>query len=254
MTVLNSAVPNKEIGMAREIIASRQLADRNHTIFVDHGFLCRKDYWSVGMNGVNRKADFFTLDAPDRWEKLGIELLPWKPAAEGKHVLIIGQCPDDPQVMFSDHWGWVKRTIRSAKNLNLPILFRPHPRARVKYDSGLFVGAEVVDPNTDLLDLVDNARIVWTFNSTVGITSVIRGVRTITEDCHSMVWGRGLAYASWGYYLGQSSWEPHEEARVAWARQLAYSQWTTEEIASGMVWDHMYRRYFHASTNRVRPS
>ena len=60
-------------------------------IVIEVGGIKRNETWKIGINGINREADFANQQVGDdeRWKKFNIELQPWKQT--GNNIIICGQ-------------------------------------------------------------------------------------------------------------------------------------------------------------------
>jgi hypothetical protein len=174
----------------------------------------RLQYVSVGWNGLHGRADPGPPDCPpDRWEATGVHLQAWH-GNTSTIVLICDQHPGDSCSPGDRKW-W-REIDRQAQEAGLRVVYRPHP---LLADNGMLTLRES-------LELV-TACVTW--SSTAAVESVICGVPTVALDHGSMAWDvttRNLA----NKYLG---------ARSQWAYNLAYRQWTHDELASGEAWDHI---------------
>ena len=185
---------------------------------------------SCGFNGLNGNADFQNADSPtDRWRPHIKRMEPWRTDA-GDYILIMGQVAGDASIQDVDINEWYRDVYAEAKSaFNLPIYFRPHPLSR----------REVPFPNINLLsgDLktsISNAHLVVTYNSNSGVDSILAGVPTVAYDKGSMA--RGVAM----HEIESVTVMP---GRQQWANDLAYCQWTMDEIKDGITWDHLRQRY-----------
>lgn len=174
----------------------------------------RLQYVSVGWNGLHGRADPGPSDCPpNRWEATGTHLSAWH-GNTSTIVLICDQHPGDSCSPGDRRW-W-REIDRQALEAGLRVVYRPHP---LLSDSGMMSLA-------DSLELV-TACVTW--SSTAAIEAVILGVPTVALDRGSMAWevtSRSLAHK----YIGP---------RSQWAYNLAYRQWTRDELASGEAWDHI---------------
>lgn len=190
------------------------------TIILESGYLHRDRYFSAGWNDINGRADFrLSPDMPpDRWDALGIEMKPWKTG--GDYVLVCGQRPHGSgAVGLNDFDDWRREHIRALWQKGIKVKYRPHP------------GIAIARPLA--LDLAE-ASACFTWNTTAGVEAVVAGVPTIAMDQGSMVWdvaGHGLDDID----------NPPRPGRSAWARRLAYCQWTLDEMAEGQAWRHLTR-------------
>ncbi len=174
----------------------------------------RLRFVSTGWNGLHGRADSGRLDhPPDRWEALDTELQPWR--SDGKFYLICDQHPGDSAASTDRAWWktldqWGRPDICSP----LRLVYRPHP---------------LLAPDLRPLEqsLVD-AAVCVTWNSTCAIQAVIMGVPCIAMDEGSAAWAVTSHELNGPLYLGE---------REQWAYNLAYRQWTHDELADGSAWE-----------------
>jgi hypothetical protein len=69
-----------------------------------------------------------------------------------------------------------------------------------------------------------------TFNSNSAVDAVLAGVPAYVED------EGGMAFDVASHTVG----EIHRPDRAQWAHDLAYCQWTVDEMASGATWEHLW--------------
>lgn len=208
-------------------LQDRQRSATGSLVILERGFVKREDYYVVSFNDLNNRGSFpHGLDSPgDRWDRLGVELKPW---GAGDEILVVGQVPWDTSCQHVDHVAWVRRTIKTMR-LSFPgrvIVFRPHPLQKKAVPlAGL--SANWVDTTRPLDKALEEARVVVTFSSTVGVDATIAGRRCYVADRTSMVhdlWDQGA----------------RTPERERWANWLAYCQWTHEEMRAGLPWLHLY--------------
>lgn len=171
----------------------------------------RLQFVSAGWSGLHGRADPGRLGCPpDRWSDLDLMLLPWHES--GEYVLVCDQHPGDSCAPQDRRWwhhvndyyaGWCD------------VIYRPHP----------LLAGESLQP---LCAALRGARACYTWNSTAGIEAVIAGVPTWALDAGSMV--REVA----AHRIGD---KPRLVEREQWAYDLAYRQWTHDELASGEAWE-----------------
>lgn len=207
-------------------------ASQPNTIVIERGFVDREWHYSVGWGDTGGLGDYCCRGAPgDRWAKLGVELKPWR--AEGETVLLCGQIPHDTSVQHVDYVAWLRSAAGELrKYTKRPVVYRKHPL--LSYDIGPIEGAVASSDSLDA-DLA-RAHVVVTFNSTVGVESVIAGIPTLSFDRRSM------AYPVSAHRFADAD-APARPERLAWAHELAYSQWHIDEIAVGAPWLHLRRRF-----------
>ena len=187
----------------------------------------RLDFVSLGCNGLNGRADFRNQDSiGDRWEKHGVEVKPWK--HDGDYILICGQIQGDAAVQGLDLKSEYRIIAEYLADVtSRPLLFRPHPM------SGGASTPKGIDVSTGLLaDDLAGARTVVTLNSNSGVDAVLNGVQTITLNNGAMC--REVS----GHNLNAVE-DNNKFDRTQWLDNLAYCQWTHDEIESGEAWDQL---------------
>lgn len=178
---------------------------------------------SVGWNGLNGRADFNNQGMPgNRWARYGVEVQPWK--ADGEYALLIGQCMGD---MSHAHADIEKFYRRMADTWAAPLYFRHHPLGKwegIRKTSIKALGGS-------LSEALDGARVVVTFNSNAGVDAAMAGVPVYAGDEGSMAWP----------VASHACNDIIRPDRTQWLHDLAYCQWTLDEMASGEAWEHLKR-------------
>lgn len=204
-------------------ITSRRFIDRTwyrdvvrasypHVICIERGFVKRDIYYSAGWGGTAGLGKYCNQHSPaDRWQKLGVEL---KPLKDGKsqRILIFGQVPWDTSVQdCSDYDSWLDQTVSvireeySCENVRL----RSHPQ--------ISTPARSLDEDLEWAD----CAIAW--SSTGLVDANIAGLRTIAVSPRSM------------------AWQDKHISRDQWAFNLAYTQWSIDEMRMGLAWEHLVK-------------
>ncbi|MEM7559939.1 MAG: hypothetical protein AAF394_12535 [Planctomycetota bacterium] len=200
-------------------------------LVIERGFIRRDEYFMVGWNGLNGRAQYFNRNSrSDRWQNLGTELAPWR--EEGNHVVLCGQVPWDASVQHTDHRRWCQATASFlVDNSTRPVRFRPHPLQRDAIPMEI-PGVELSEAETLTEDLQD-AWAVVTFNSNAGVEATLGGVPAFVADAGAM---------GYGVLCNDLKWinDPPIPQRDQWLCDLAYTQWTLEEIAAGDAFGHLY--------------
>lgn len=99
----------------------------------------------------------------------------------------------------------------------MPVKFRPHPLDRTNQKP--VPGAETI--KGDLCACLESAAMVITYNSNLAVDSWVNGVPAIAEDKGSMAFG------------------VNSDTRERWAYDLAWRQWSMDEISSGFALSHL---------------
>jgi len=224
--------PNIPVSYARGHVIAEQAKARKLTVVLETGYIRRGDnednYYAAGIGGLNGRADFRNQFSPaDRWhllEEKGVHCHPWWRG--GKKILVAGQVPWDASVAHSDHVQWIKDTLFKLRDGTREVVFRPHPQApvpdfaEVGYSRGVVAWAEY--------------KACVTYNSNLGVEAALNGVPVFVDDIGSMalqVANRKLSNLD----------NPVMPDRTQWLRNLAYTQWTPQEMREGQAWKHLFR-------------
>jgi hypothetical protein len=229
MGVFKKAVP---VSFPRGHVIAEQKRRGLKVLVLESGYIFRGDgennYYALGWGGINGRADFRNQNSPeDRALKLGVKPRPWK---TGSKILLCGQVPWDASVDFTDHIAWLNETANVLKMLSQrKVVFRPHPLAKLnpipgcEYSFGRPIG-----------DDLEDCHAVVTFNSNSGVNAVLEGIPVFAFDMGSMV------YSIANKTLSQIV-NPLLQDRTQWLNDIAYAQWTPEEMRSGEAWEHISR-------------
>lgn len=212
-------------------------------VVLEVGGIKRNTTWKMGINGINRDADFANHVFDDsRWKKFNIEMQPWKKT--GNVIVICGQHDTSLQWAGKPKMNiWVEQQIREIrKYTQRPILVRPHPRNPFELKNkdwpALRIKRPVRDLNTyDDTDFKKTLRSTWAVinhSSNPAIESVINGIPVFVSEsslCHDV-----------GNINITDIEQPAMPNRLQWANKLAFTEWTTEEIRQGEPWKRIRER------------
>lgn len=220
---------NVPVSYARGEIIRRHQERGLPVLVLEKGYVRRDAYYAAGWNGLNNRANFCNNGMPsDRWDALDIELKPWR--RDGRTILVCCQVPSDASVQNVDIIDWCARVIRELRSIapDREIIFRPHPLARDRTPDMLHAHTSTRPLNEDL----DDALFVVTYNSNIGVDAVINGIPIFVGDKGAMAYDVASKNLSEAYL-------PGVKVIKQWAYNLAYTQWTIEEMARGLPWQHL---------------
>lgn len=211
----------------KDLIASLQ-ARGTRCLIMEMGYVGdRNKYQSLLFDGLNGKGMHPKVtDGGARWDRLfGHHMQPWREG--GKYVLIAGQWHKDQSVRHLNCDSWYREAAKAAKAHGLPVRFRQHP----------VYGRSMPHPRVDIpllksteADAISGAALVCTINSNFGVVAALAGVPVCATDPGSMAWDIAT------HNVGDTPIRPD---RTEWAHNLAFAQWTIEEMASGEAWNHL---------------
>ena len=204
-------------------------------VVIEVGGLIRNGTWKLGINGINRDADFAVEDymPSDRLSKFEIVLQRWK--EEGEYVLICGQHGHSQQwIDMPDMDTYYKNTIQEVrKYTDKPIVVRSHPRFREGLhwacDSEWYKQQGVtwnipkhIQQTYDSFDLehmLKHTHCTISHSSNAGISSIIAGVPAVVSE-HSLAYEVGTEMNKW---LSKPD-------RANWLNKMSYIEWFPHEI------------------------
>jgi len=212
-------------------------------IVVEVGGLRRNLSFKIGINGINRDADFANQEFDDRrWSLFQHELRPWNPT--GDLIVICGQHDT------SEQWkglpkmsNWIEQQIKEIRKYTTrPILVRPHPRNIITFDETKFKNVKVRLPkrdyrtydDTDFKKTLERTWAVVNHSSNPAMEAVIKGVPVFVSEsslCHD-VGNLNLSDIN----------TPAMPNRLTWANKLAYTEWFEDEIEQGLPWARIQAR------------
>ena len=212
-------------------------------VVLEVGGIKRNETFKVGINGINREADFANQNVDnERWKKFNIELKPW--AQTGEEIIICGQHHNSHQWRNNppmQKW-FEQQIIEIRKHSDRPIVDRPHPRNNIFIDVKKYKDVKIVYPkkdrntydDTDFNERLKNAWAVVNHSSNPAMQSVFNGVPVFVSE------------ASLSYEIGNTSFEninnPKMPDRQSWANKIAYTEWWPDEIAQGKPWQRIKKQ------------
>ena len=212
-------------------------------IVLEVGGLRRNESFKIGINGINRDADFANQQFDNkRWPLFKHTLKPWNPT--GDMIVICGQHD------ASEQWKglprmeqWIVQQVREIrKYTSRPILVRPHPRNTIQFKENEFENVKVRLPkrdyrtydDTDFKVTLERTWAVVNHSSNPAMEAVIRGVPVFVSEsslCHD-VGNINLADIN----------TPAMPSRMNWANRLSYTEWFKDEIEAGLPWARIKKR------------
>jgi len=195
-------------------------------IVIEVGGLLRNATWKLGINGINRDAEFALNEymPDDRQKKFSIVLQPWK--HDGDYVLVCGQHGASEQWRnMPDINTYYKQTVEQIRQVtDKPIVIRSHPRypeqhqfEGVTWNRPLHVQETYDDFDLDIM--LANAYFTVSHSSNPGIHSIIAGVPAVVSE-HSLAWDVSTSMSKW----------LSKPYRHQWLNRITYTEWFADEI------------------------
>lgn len=206
-------------------------------------------YHRIGINGfLNNHGRFYISNQPsDRRENLGIKWNGWNNKKDG-YILLMLQLPGDASLRGINIYDWATQTIsRIRKYSSKKIVVRTHPAHNLKdtdeyykFSYNLLTKHKDVEfslgTEKTIQEDLDNAYCTIAYTSGSSIDSIIAGVPVLTGDP-----------GNFAFEISSNYVEDIENLKLApndvveqWINNLAYSQWSVEEIKNGTAWNHLF--------------
>jgi hypothetical protein len=197
-------------------------------IFVDAGVIQRSKTWRIW---IDQQTDIYGVghDASRR-NFLGLEVRTWR--YDGRTILIALQRPDSNQWQRQpDIASWTLEVVRILRqHSQRPIKIRSHPRYPVCLKTDVVVSTPKKITGTyddfDFDEALDDAWAVINWNSSPAVTAALRGIPVFTGPE-----SRAAPVATLDLSLIENPLRPDREQ---WANDLAWTEWTVEEIQQGL--------------------
>jgi len=223
-------------------IIRHQKATGNRHIVVDRGYIYkRQEYWSVGWDALNGRANFCNSNMDHRRiEEWGISMRPWKLNPHG-FVLFCLQLPWDAAVNNTHYPTFVRdATEKILKETGRDIILRNHPlistggcsqlpianEYRAEVDKLLRNDRVRLSHSVSIEDDFDKAWCAVAYNSNSTVDATLYGVPSFVADRGSMTWDISRH--------DLKIEEPITPNRHQWLCDLSYTQWSVDEVSEAI--------------------
>jgi len=194
-------------------------------LLMERGHIGDRMRWaSCGWSGLGRHGRYACVnDGGERWKRYFAFERPW---SEGAYALVMGQCEGDLALesMGRSVIAWAQEVTDALRAKGYAVMYRPHPSM---LDDPSFPRGAARSTCT-LEDDLSGAQLAVTWNSTAGVDAVLAGVPTVAMDEGSMAWPVTTHDLESG---------PICPDRTQWMHELAWTQFSLDEVASGFAWE-----------------
>lgn len=218
-------------GLSR-VLADYRAAGKN-AIYVDLGYWGRRKlerfdgYHKFALNSRHPTAYFQNRPkGPQRFEEFGIPIRPWRSA--GSHVLVIGMSAKAAAAEGLRAEEWERQTIARLRKLtDRPIIYRPKPN----WDAARPIDGSLFGKGPTLEQALVDCHAVVAHHSNAAVEALLAGVPCICPD--------GVASLLSGHDLTQIESPPMPDGREQFAWDLAWTQWSVDEMKSGAAYRYL---------------
>jgi hypothetical protein len=198
-------------------------------IVAEVGMIQRGQTWKIGINGTGIGSYNFDNLMANRADCLNLNLQPWR---NGSNIVIAMQRQDSEQWHGLPSMNqWLESTVAEIrKHSDRPVVIRSHPRSGCNIPPGCLIDRPQFTAGSyddfDFNRVLESAHCVVNWNSGPGSQALIAGVP-------AFVGPDSLASPIANWNLTQIENPPRPD-RSVWLEQLAHTEWTVEEIKSGL--------------------
>jgi hypothetical protein len=189
-------------------------------VYFDLGYFKRDEYYRASVGGWS---PILTHGGPERFASLGLEIQPWH---VGDTIVIAGSTMKACVDHGLGYMQWEQSAAHKLKGLK--VTYRPKPNDQMKrpipgigYDTG------------PLSETLKTARAVVAHHSNVALDALLAGVPVYAEA--------GPA-SHFSVPMDQLADPPLLEGREQFFSDLAWLQWTPQEMMSGACWAHLRKQ------------
>ena len=210
------------------------------------GDIMPDDSYRIGVGGfLQDTGNFNNVNKPiDRWlkikEKFNLSIEGWNDNLNGP-IVIVMQLPGDASLKGCNisHWSWaIADFVRNKMNDQRHIIFRL-PQLPREYDQKYIDRCSSI-PNSEFIvgtyenkqPMLKEAYCTITYTSGMAVESVLAGTPTIACDPGN------FAFPISATDIGQLN-HLKRTSRQQWVQDLAYTQWSEDEIEIGEPWRHL---------------
>lgn len=206
-----------------------------NVIVLEVGALHRNTMWKVGINGINREANFGPKkNTSKRADDLGLKLQPWKTDTKGSILICTQHDKSHQWRSMPPITNWVLNTIETLReHTDRRIILRPHPRCKLngiqhEFSNVALQNPEHIPGTYDDFNLnLDNVYAVVNWSSNPATQAVLGGVP-------AFVGPESLAWDVSNPVLANIE-NPEKPNRQEWLNDLAHTEWSVPEIAQGIA-------------------
>jgi hypothetical protein len=233
-------------GKSKQIYEDHRRAGRA-VLLVDKSYFARSEYVRFGLDGFQSPYLNSIKQPPDRFNALKIEVKPKR--KHSKHIIYAGSsqkyCNWHDLGDASDYAGSWCHTINKLKSrhdiTHMPIYYRPKPSwAALHPEDVRKIGGTIYSgPDETLPSLLEGCHVLFTHGSNAAVEAMLNGVPVmlISSEGASAVWS--IADANMDH-IADPHW-PTDEERLQLFYNLAYWQFNTAEMTSGLAWENLQR-------------
>jgi hypothetical protein len=207
-------------------------------VILEVGALNRNVLWKISVNSIDNTGYYGPINNTEsRKNKLKIFEKPWK---QSQNIIIACQNPN------SQLWNkmpsnetWVNGIISEIRKYSdRPIIVRNHPRNHIRLNRKdvILQTPKKILTSYDSFDFENSLKSAWAiinYNSNPGVISAINGTPIFVHTTSLAFPVGNLSFSNINH--------PLTPDRSQWLNDIAYTEWTIDEIESGEPLDRLLK-------------
>lgn len=187
--------------------------------YFDLGYWHRESFYRVALNGWSPQ---IKRGMPDtRFNRLGLTIRPWR--TSGEEIIVAGSTSKACREHGLRFQEWETKMVRRLQGLGKRVVYRPKPNDRL---ASPIKGAEL--DRRPISEALENCHAWVTHHSNSAIDALLAGVPVHCET------GAASHFSNPLDDIGAL-----KEGREQFLYDVAWLQWTLEEMRSGEAWRHL---------------
>lgn len=198
-------------------------------VYLDLAYWKRDRHYKVSVNDRHPTAYFQKVAHGDlRRKRFGLEPKMYNSGQSA--ILLAGMSEKAAWVIGEAMGAWEQKTIAALRqHTGRQIIYRPK-----RHDAPALAGTEFCNPRiTPLESVLEKSFAVVTHHSNVAVDGLIAGVPAFVEE------GAAAPMALTDFSKIETPYFPNGHDREQWLNDLAYCQWSVDELKSGTCWAHL---------------
>lgn len=205
-------------------------------IYIDLGYWGRRKrtrwdgYHKLVLNSRHPTAYFQSrAHPPDRFRSFGVDIRPWRRPEANGHIIVAGMSAKAAAVEGFGAEEWERETIAKLGQLTKRrIIYRPKPNW---LGASAIRGSVWLGRDVPLESALKGCHAVVAHHSNVAVDALLAGIPCICPG--------GAASVLSGHELEHIEDPPMPDGREQWAADLAYTQWSLEEMQTGAAFRYL---------------
>lgn len=204
----------------------QQLQRYARFVYADLGYWQRDNYYRLAVGGWGPERYVCAGLPASRLEALGLQLKPWR--EQGNEIIVAGATAKAAGEHGLGYMEWERRAVARLRECGRKVVYRPKPNDRLAQP---IAGAGY--DTRPISEALANAWALVTHHSNSAVDALLAGIPVHCEI--------GAA-AAMSVPLDQIGEAPLVEGREQFLADVAWLQWTLDEMRSGEAWAHLKDR------------